>query len=511
MKKQTTTGADCSLIRPILLLILPFLPTLGPWGLLPVQAQQAAPPYPDVTKMIRESFDDYLDGTVACGREALRHRMRGYIYQGNPGRLDAPKLTQFERLLVDDPEDVAAVNREIVAYCQHKTAEIEAAWRDPQRRHPAKEVCAYQTELIPWMKRYPKLPGIPDARPDPVLGEMVNYQTDQYALGSINHPYEASGCMAYASAWWNDSRARAEAPLGSPKRFAALYQDNYVGETSAGITDEQWVKARSGFVVEMGDATEYGSFERFRDVMLKAEVKETSDGFIRRIQYQRPGRNLEMTWHCYEEDYLTRRINGRDHRTLRHLQCPEFAVGECELRTHDARLTTRAGETAWLLSAAPSRTYVAYQPNPHRQLPITLETPIGRIEAERFPFGKLVASRTANNTLELHIDVGFRPFWSSVHWRAQIWQDLGTHPGDILIQTDATEVTAVINGDKMPVMRERRNDQVVWILDPYARLPRVRDRSTVTVIPRSRSWLAHQAFEHECNDRHSSCKALHSK
>ncbi len=742
MKKQTTTGADCSLIRPILLLILPFLPTLGPWGLLPVQAQQAAPPYPDVTKMIRESFDDYLDGTVACGWEALRHRMRCYIYQSNPGRLDAPKLAQFERLLVDDPEDVAAVNREMVAYCQRKTAEIEAAWRDPQRRHPAKEVCAYQTELIPlailslrigerltpqarqaikevllafrpetadveptlwmhapgynganahdylsflaltwavtgepeirdaaywglrgelehlnhsgdisefnvleahwcgsngydamkaflrdpelarlarliaerlwlnrflmwspvveritgpgsrmapgawlgtsgdrlqfatglekpiwlneffdwgvwhlqaaggrwplddvqgmvpdlpaylqdvawrkrfpnelrcsvqlipWMKRYPKLPGIPDARPDPVLGEMVNYQTDQYALGSINHPYEASGCMAYASAWWNDSRARAEAPLGSPKRFAALYQDNYVGETSAGITDEQWVKARSGFVVEMGDATEYGSFERFRDVMLKAEVKETSDGFIRRIQYERPGRNLEMTWHCYEEDYLTRRINGRDHRTLRHLQCPEFAVGECELRTHDARLTTRAGETAWLLSAAPSRTYVAYQPNPHRQLPITLETPIGRIEAERFPFGKLVASRTANNTLELHIDVGFRPFWSSVHWRAQIWQDLGTHPGDILIQTDATEVTAVINGDKMPVMRERRNDQVVWILDPYARLPRVRDRSTVTVIPRSRSWLAYQAFEHECNDRHSSCKALHSK
>ena len=48
-----------------------------------------------------------------------------------------------------DPEDVAAVNREIVDYCTRKQAEIEAAWRDPKRRHPAKEVCQYQTELIP--------------------------------------------------------------------------------------------------------------------------------------------------------------------------------------------------------------------------------------------------------------------------------------------------------------------------------------------------------------------------
>jgi hypothetical protein len=183
-----------------------------------------------------------------------------------------------------------------------------------------------------------------------------------------------------------------------------------------------------------------------------------------------------MKWHCYEEKYLVRRVDGKDQPVVRHLQSPEFAVGPTELRTHDASLKTKPGETVWLLSAAPSRTYVAYQPQPNIQLPLSLDTPIARIESERFPFGKLVASQAADGTLELKIDASFRPFWSSAHWRAKIWQDLGTHPSAIRIRTDAPKVTAVINGDEMPVGREVRDGQTVWVLDPYARLPRVRDR-----------------------------------
>jgi hypothetical protein len=226
----------------------------------------------------------------------------------------------------------------------------------------------------------------------------------------------------------------------------------------------------------MGNAAEYGSFQRFRDLMLKAKVKESADGFIRHIQYQRPGRRLEMKWHCYEENYLLRRVDGKDQPVLRHLQSPEFAVGTSELHTHDARLKTQPGATAWLLSAAPSKTYVAYQPQPHLQVPLTLETPIARIESERFPFGKLVVRQAADGTLELQVDASFRPFWSGAHWRATIWQDLGTHPGNLRVCTSAPKVTAVINGDAMPVAREERDGQTSWVLDPYARLPRVRDR-----------------------------------
>jgi hypothetical protein len=271
-------------------------------------------------------------------------------------------------------------------------------------------------------------------------------------------------------------RGPCKTTLEQRTRQIVLYQDNYVGQTSEGITDEQWVRARSGFIVEMGDTAEYGSFDRFRNVMLQAKVKESSDGFIRHIQYQRLGRQLEMKWHCYEEDYIVRRINGRHHQTLRHLQCPEFAVGKQELSTHDARVTTKADETVWLLSASPSRTYVVYQPNPHRQLPLTLETPVARIESERFPFGKLIARKTGDKQLEIEIDAGFRPFWSSVHWRADVWKKIGTHPSDILIYTNANHVTATINGDKMPVKSEIRNGRKVWVIDPYARIPRIHDR-----------------------------------
>ena len=107
---------------------------------------------------------------------------------------------------------------------------------------------------------------------------------------------------------------------------------------------------------------------------------------------------------------------------------------------------------------------------------MSLETPVARVESRRFPFGKLVVGRAADDSLAVTIDAGFRPFWSTSDWRAQVWQDLGTHPDDILIRTDAPGVTATINGDEFPVAREVREGEAVWVLDPYARVPRVRDR-----------------------------------
>ncbi|MFM7412812.1 MAG: hypothetical protein ACKO6E_06335 [Planctomycetota bacterium] len=829
------------------------------WALPAAAEQEIDPPYPEIADLIRQPLDDVTSGTEACGWDALRYRMRANIYAGNAGRLDDPRLTQFERLVRGDPADVAAVNREIIDYCQGKQAEIEAAWRDPSRRNPAKDVCQYQTELIPlailtlrcgdrltpeareaiksvltafhpevadveptmwmhapgynganahdylsflaltwavtgnpavrdaavwglrgeldhlntsgdiaefnvleghwcssngydsikafvhdpelarmarliaerlwinrflmwspvveritgpgsrmapgawlgtssdrlqfatgvekpiwlneffdwgvwrsqpagrwplddvegivpdlpaylqdvawrkqvpndlrcavqlipWMNRYPRLPGVSDARPDPMLGEIANYQTANYALGSIDQSYEASGCMVYASAWWNDRRAPAPAPVGSPRRFAVLYphyvfndaafmdrtdlffvnrpdqpladewtkgagpwmrefaergragvlqhrntmlvtysgrnrgfddvptvpgtlhrasaamflfrwqpgleglfvnrrpvanlpqelapgdwwfihdgdtyagvrplaathlrgpcttrieertrqivlyQDTYSGDSIDGISDERWVQARSGFVVELGDAAEYGSFDRFRDTMLAATVEESAEGFVRHIRYRRSGRELEMKWHCYEETYPLRKVDGREVEPVRFLRAPEFAVGQGELRTHDAHLTTAPAAPAWLLSAAASQTYVAYQPQPHVLVPLALETPLARIDSRRFPFGKLVASRAEDGSLRVDLDADVRPFWSSAHWRAKIWQDIGTHPSDILIQTAARRVTATINGDEFPVTCEDRDGSAVWVLDPYARLPRVRDR-----------------------------------
>ena len=112
-------------------------------------ASPAAPAYPDVDAMLEASYEDFQKGAIVGGWDALRHRMRGNIYQSNPNGLQESRLTQFERLVRGVPEDVLQVNREIIEYCIRKKAEIEAAWADPKRRHPAKEVCQYKTELIP--------------------------------------------------------------------------------------------------------------------------------------------------------------------------------------------------------------------------------------------------------------------------------------------------------------------------------------------------------------------------
>lgn len=827
-----------------------------------LRAQQPQGDYPDVRQLYSEPFgEDYFDGTVACGWDALCFWMRDEVYRGNLGRLDNMQKTQFERLLLGEPEDVERVNREIIEFCRRKQADIEAAWKDPKRRHPATEVCNYQTELIPlalmvlrvgnrltpethaaikkillafrpatpdvapamymhapgynggnahdylgmlalsaevtgdpeirdatywglrrelenlsltgdmqefnlleshwcstmghepikrfltdpdmarmarliseriwlnrfltwsptveritgpgsrmapgawlgcsgdrlqfatglekpiwlnvnfpwgpwdkrkvggrwplndveamvpqlpsylqdvawrkhypnelqcsvqlipWMDRFPRLDGISHARPEPTLAKYVNYQTDRYAIGSITHAWDASTCMVYMSAWWNDSRHKMGAPLGSPYRFCALYphyvfngasfldrtemyfenrpdepakdewsrqpgpfmrelaeygragslqhkntviftysgrkgdhtgndlvadkarrvsaamflfrwqpgmeglfinrepvrnlpaelnpgdwwfihdgdtyaavrplaathlrgpcktvleqrqrhivlyQDNYVGNTIEGISDEQWVKAHSGFIVELGDAQEYGSFQQFQTTLLAAQVEENVDGFVRHVQYDRPGLNMEMKWHCYEEKYLVRRINDRDDAWVRYLRSPEFAVGGGKLRVHDATLRTQSDETVWLLSCAPSQTYVAYQPHPHRQLPLELDSPVARVECTRFPFGKLVLRKISDTHVAIEIDASYRPFWSSARWRAEVWQELGTLPSDLLIQTNAQQVTATINGQEMPVTTATREGHKVWRLDPYTRIPRARDRA----------------------------------
>ena len=58
-------------------------------------ASPAAPAYPDVDAMLEASYEDFQKGAIVGGWDALRHRMRGNIYQSNPNGLQEPRLTQF--------------------------------------------------------------------------------------------------------------------------------------------------------------------------------------------------------------------------------------------------------------------------------------------------------------------------------------------------------------------------------------------------------------------------------
>ena len=203
-------------------------------------------------------------------------------------------------------------------------------------------------------------------------------------------------------------------------RHVVLYQDNVAASNIAGIGDADWVKARSGFVVEMGDKTEYGSFAEFQNKILAGKVTaDEADGFTRHVAYQRADRQLEMRWHCYTEEYATRKINGRDEAWPRYAQSPEFAVNDSgRLAVAGATLETSPGKTLWLLSCDPSHTWVAYQPNADTELPLTLECPAGRFTCERFPFGKLVVTQTDDG--EVRIDTDSEPALLKVETRAAV-------------------------------------------------------------------------------------------
>ena len=217
-------------------------------------------------------------------------------------------------------------------------------------------------------------------------------------------------------------------------RHIVLYQDNVAAANSVGIADADWVKARSGFIVEMGEKTEYGSFAQFQNKILAGRVTaDETDGFNRHIAYEREGKRLDMRWHCYTEAYTTRKINGRDDEWTRYAQSPEFAVSDSgQLAVKDATLATTPGKALWLLACASSRTWVAYQSNADAELPLTLVCPAGRLTCERFPFGKLAVTQTDANEVRIDAD---------------------SEPAQLNLVTSAATVSARINGSAAKMTR----------------------------------------------------------
>jgi hypothetical protein len=248
-----------------------------------------------------------------------------------------------------------------------------------------------------------------------------------------------------------------------------LYEDNVAAENIGGISDADWVKARSGFVVEMGDQAEYGSFAQFQDRILAGKVTaDAADGFTRHVAYERAGRSLAMRWHCYSEEYAERKIDGHDDAWVRFLQSPEFVVNNGgRLTAKDASLSTTPGKTMWLLACPPSKTFVAYQTNPEESLPVDLVTPAGHVTAKTFPFGKLVLQKNADDSVLLDVDASYPPFFSPGK-RLERAQAFGWVPSELVLDSPAAKLKAQINGIACQPRREQRDGRNVWVIDPYA-------------------------------------------
>lgn len=194
-------------------------------------------------------------------------------------------------------------------------------------------------------------------------------------------------------------------------RHLVLYQDNVASSNIVGIADADWVKARSGFVVEMGDRGEYGSFEAFRERIMGGKVTaDEADGFVRHLAYEREGHRLKMRWHGYTESYAERRLGGREDPWPRFAQSSSFAVGDGgTLAVKDAALVSPAGKAMWLLACGPSRTWVAYQPNVDDTVPLALSCPAGRLSCDRFPLGKVSLSQEPGGGVRIDVDADAVP------------------------------------------------------------------------------------------------------
>ena len=245
-------------------------------------------------------------------------------------------------------------------------------------------------------------------------------------------------------------------------RHIVLYQDNVSANNIEGISNEDWVKAQSGFVVEMGNEKEYGSFKNFQDRILegKVTIDEVKD-FDRHLVYQREDRQLEMKWHCFTEEYALRQISGKDEPWPQYVQSPEFSTSNNgTISVHDANIKTTEGNTMWLLSCAPYKTWVIYQSQYDKNLPVEMNCPAGRFYTEKLPFGKVVVHQKPDNKVSIEIDASYYSIEdpaSDEKIKFELYFE-GTADGK-------PEVT--INNISCKVGKTKKDDKIIWTIKPY--------------------------------------------
>jgi len=256
-------------------------------------------------------------------------------------------------------------------------------------------------------------------------------------------------------------------------RHVVLYLDNVSAENIQGISNENWVKAQSGFIVEMGNKEEYGSFRAFQERILGGNVPvDKADGYDRHIVYERDERKLEMKWHCFTEEYAMRQISGKDDPWPQFLKSPEFAVDNSgSVKVKDATLKTTEGNTVWLLSCSPSKTWVAYQSQFDKDLPMELNCPAGRIYTERMPFGKMVVNQKDGKRITVEIDAAYRLPELSENTE-------NSNPFTIYIEGTGTKPEILINGISYKLRKTEREGKTVWMTSPSDQLNKLKVEMT---------------------------------
>jgi hypothetical protein len=175
---------------------------------------------------------------------------------------------------------------------------------------------------------------------------------------------------------------------------------------------DRLMHCRSGFLTAVGDRTDYADFEHFRQAILDSRVEERCEGNADRVQWTAGKQTMCLNWDVYEDRYLERSVDGATQDPWPRFSCAEYAQGLCVVRRGRAVATTSPSPKTpvWLLALDRTETYVVYQPDPGKAVPLVLDCPLGRVSAPSFPLGKLVfrrASPEKGDAVQLEIDAQY--------------------------------------------------------------------------------------------------------
>ena len=219
----------------------------------------------------------------------------------------------------------------------------------------------------------------------------------------------------------------------------------------------QLLHCRSGFLMALGDRTDYPDFAAFRTELAASKLTETCTGTEQRVKWSAGRQTLRLGWDAYKEQYLERSVNSTTQDPWPRFASAEYQQALTCARLSNVTVTTRSQPQTpvWLLAAHASQTYVVYQPNPERLAPLTLETPLGQVAAHNFPFGKLVFGKTKDaagqDALHLELDAEY-PAVPVV---------------DLALEITGAKLplTATINGQPAPVCA--KDEKGRWRISPY--------------------------------------------
>jgi len=164
---------------------------------------------------------------------------------------------------------------------------------------------------------------------------------------------------------------------------------NLQADAEATWDEATFLETRSGFVVEVGDAREFGSFNDFARTVGTPRLADTLRDGVRTVSYSRMGRSMVVSQRVATQEYLARTYDGEEYSGPL-LRSPHTVASlDAAVKLADATLTSRPGEPKWLTVEPTTGSYVVLYPFRY-PFPLHLATPKGELHCDGFRMGRIV-------------------------------------------------------------------------------------------------------------------------